>query len=201
LQVEHPVTELVTGVDIVKEQIRIARGRKLRYTQDDITLNGWAIECRVNAEDPFNNFMPSVGRVTRLSRPTGPGIRLDGSVYEGCDITPYYDSLLSKVIAWGETRAEAILRMRRALEEYRLIGVKTNIPFFQALIDSHRFMAGQFDTNFVEQRFSMSENIPLELPHVAALIATLVAHQRGQRVMQIKRQDTPRSSWKWSRRR
>jgi acetyl/propionyl-CoA carboxylase alpha subunit len=118
LQVEHPVTEMVTGVDIVKEQIRIARGRRLRSEQSDIGLNGWAIECRVNAEDPYNNFLPSTGRITHSLIPTGPGVRVDTGVYPGFEISRYYDSLISKVICWGETRGEAILRMRRALEEY-----------------------------------------------------------------------------------
>jgi len=186
LQVEHPVTEMVTGVDIVKEQIRIARGRKLHYAQDDIHINGWAIECRINAEDPYNDFLPSIGRLTGITLPTGPGVRVDSGVYEGFEITPYYDSLISKLICWGETRGEALLRMRRALEEYRIMGVKTNIPFHQRLLDSPRFMGGQFDTTFVEQRFSMTEDGQEELaPEVAAIIATLVAHQRGQQAAQV----------------
>ena len=106
LQVEHPVTEMVTGIDIVKEQIRIARGRQLRYAQEDIHQNGWAIECRINAEDPYNNFMPSTGRITHTLLPTGPGVRVDTGVYPGFEITPYYDSLISKLIVWGETRAK-----------------------------------------------------------------------------------------------
>ncbi len=132
LQVEHPVTEMVTGVDIVKEQIRIARGRKLRYAQEDIRSNGWALECRINAEDAYNNFLPSTGVLTMITPPTGPGVRVDTGVYPGFEISPYYDSLISKLICWGETRGEAILRMRRALEEYRILGVKTNIPFHQS---------------------------------------------------------------------
>jgi acetyl/propionyl-CoA carboxylase alpha subunit len=197
LQVEHPVTEMVTGVDIVKEQIRIARGRKLRYTQDDVHLNGWAIECRINAEDPFNNFLPSAGRIHTLSRPAGPGVRVDSGVDEGSEITPYYDSLLAKIVVWGETRGEAIVRMRRALREYRVIGIKTNIPFHQAIMESHRFHGGQFDTTFVEQRFSIDENISEELPRVAAIAATLVAHQRGQQAAQIVRGPTrDASNWK-----
>ena len=146
LQVEHPITEMVTGVDIVKEQIRIARGRQMRYTQEGVHINGWAIECRVNAEDPYNDFLPSTGRIEHIILPTGPGVRVDTGVYPGFEISPYYDSLISKLIVWGETRAEAILRMRRALEEYKLVGVRTNIPFHQRLMDSTRFMGGQFDT-------------------------------------------------------
>jgi acetyl-CoA carboxylase biotin carboxylase subunit len=200
LQVEHPVTEMVTGVDIVKEQLRIARGRKLRYTQDDIRMNGWAIECRINAEDPYNDFLPSIGRLTGMTLPTGPGVRVDSGVYEGFEITPYYDSLISKLICWGETRGEALLRMRRALEEYRIMGVKTNIPFHQRLLDSPRFMGGQFDTTFVEERFSLSEDGQGDQcdPEVAAIIATLVAHQRGQQAAQVVARDSrDLSNWKF----
>ena len=201
LQVEHPVTELVTGIDIVKEQIRIARGRKLRYTQEDLTLKGWAIECRVNAEDPYNNFMPSTGVLNSVIPPSGPGVRVDTGVYAGFEISPYYDSLISKLICWGETRGEAILRMRRALEEYRILGVKTNIPFHQNIMDSHRFIAGSFDTRFVEERFSMNANdaeSKENLTMIAAVLATLVAHREGQQASQIVRRgkrDT--SNWKW----
>ena len=157
LQVEHPVTEMVTGIDIVKEQIRIARGRCLRHNQEDIHPNGWAIECRINAEDPYNNFIPSTGRITHTLLPTGPGVRVDTGVYIGFEVSPYYDSLISKLIVWGDTRGEAILRMRRALEEYKILGVHSNIPFHQRLMDSHRFMGGQYDTRFVEERFSIEE--------------------------------------------
>jgi acetyl/propionyl-CoA carboxylase alpha subunit len=200
LQVEHPVTEAVTGVDIVKEQIRIARGRSLGHTQEDISIKGWAIECRINAENPYQNFMPSTGRITHLLLPTGPGVRVDTGVYPGFEISPYYDSLISKLIVYGETRAEAILRMRRALEEYKIVGVRTNISFHQNLMDSHRFMAGRFDTRFVEERFSMetAEESKAKYPDIAAIIATLVAHQQTQRsahVIQRGKRDT--SNWKW----
>jgi acetyl-CoA carboxylase biotin carboxylase subunit len=200
LQVEHPVTEMVTGIDIVKEQIRIARGRALRYKQEDLHLNGWAIECRINAEDPYNNFLPSTGRITHSLLPTGPGVRVDTGIYPGFEISPYYDSLISKLIVWGETRAEAVLRMRRALEEYKIVGVRTNIPFHQSLMDSHRFMAGQFDTRFVEERFSIEaaeENKQLK-PEIAALIATLVAHRQAERAAHIiQRNERDTSNWKW----
>ncbi len=199
LQVEHPVTEMVTGVDIVKEQIRIARGRKLRYRQEDIRQTGWAIECRITAEDPFNNFMPSTGRIVTLAEPTGPGVRVDSGVYEGCEITPYYDSLIAKVITWGETRGEAILRMRRALEEFRIIGIQTIIPFHQAILNSTRFLAGHFDTKFVEERFALEEETLPELEEVAAIIATLVAHRRGQAATHVARRTAREiNSWKWA---
>jgi acetyl-CoA carboxylase biotin carboxylase subunit len=201
LQVEHPITELVTGIDIVKEQIRIARGRKLRYTQDSVKLNGWALECRVNAEDPYNNFLPSTGVLTSVIPPSGPGVRVDTGVYAGFEISPYYDSLISKLICWGETRGEVILRMRRALEEYRILGVKTNIPFHQTIMDSHRFIAGSFDTRFVEERFSMDDNDKddgEDLPMIAAVLATLVAHRESQQASQIvQRGERDTSNWKW----
>lgn len=200
LQVEHPVTEMVTGIDIVKEQIRIARGRPLSYSQEDVQIKGHAIECRINAEDPYDNFMPSTGKIAHMTIPSGPGVRVDTGVYPGFEITPYYDPMIAKLIVWGETRAQAILRMRRALEEFRIIGVRTNIPFHQTLMDSTRFLGGQYDTRFVEERFSMEE-MEAERENyekIAALLATLVAHQQTQHAAQIVRRgarDT--SNWKW----
>jgi acetyl/propionyl-CoA carboxylase alpha subunit len=200
LQVEHPVTEWVTGIDIVKEQIRISRGRPLRYNQEDIHPHGWAIESRINAEDPYNNFMPSTGRISGTVLPTGPGIRVDTGVYVGFEISPYYDSLISKLVVWGETRGEAILRMRRALEEYKIIGVHTNIPFHQHLMDSTRFMGGQYDTRFVEERFTMEqqEDAKNKRPEIAAIAATLVAHQKAQKATHVAPcPDRQASNWKW----
>ncbi len=200
LQVEHPITELVTGIDIVKEQLRVARDRKLRYTQEDIQFNGWALECRINAEDAYNNFLPSTGTLNSVIAPSGPGVRVDTGVYAGFEISPYYDALISKLICWGETRGEAILRMRRALEEYRILGVKTNIPFHQHIMDSHRFIAGSFDTRFVEERFSMDE-IEEEKEHlakIAAVMAALVTHRESQSASQIvRRNKRDTSNWKW----
>lgn len=197
VQVEHPVTELVTGVDIVQEQLRVARGRMLRYGQEDVKIHGWAIECRINAEDPYDEFLPSTGTISTVMLPAGPGVRVDTGVFPGYEVTPYYDSLISKLICYGETRGEAVLRMRRALEEYRIMGVKTNIPFHQHMMDSHRFLSGSFDTKFVEERFSMSDR---EAPDAlqAAILATLVAHRQGQQASQIVapgERDT--SNWKW----
>ena len=200
LQVEHPITEEVTGIDIVTEQLRIARGRQLSVTQDQVKLKGWAIECRINAEDPYNNFLPSTGLISYLSVPTGPGVRVDTGVYAGFQISPYYDSLISKLVVRGESRAQAILRMRRALEEYRIVGVKTNIPFHQRLVEQARFLAGNFDTRFIEERFSLekAEEGKEEHPEIAAIVATLVAHQQTERSAHIiarGKRDT--SNWKW----
>lgn len=200
LQVEHPITELVTGVDIVKEQIRIARGRQIRYRQEDMLMKGWAIECRINAEDPYNQFLPSTGQITHILQPTGPGVRIDTGVYPGFEISPFYDSMISKLIVWGETRAEAILRMRRSLEEYKIIGVRTNIPFHQSLMNSHRFMGGQYDTRFVEERFSidLSDSIQENHPEVAAIIVALVAHRQNRLATNIvQRNERDVSNWKF----
>ncbi|MFQ5943152.1 MAG: acetyl-CoA carboxylase biotin carboxylase subunit [Anaerolineales bacterium] len=200
LQVEHTITEMVTGIDVVREQIRIARGRKLRYAQEHIQLNGWALECRINAEDPYNNFLPSTGQITSVIPPSGPGVRVDTGVYAGFTITPYYDSLIAKLICWGETRGVALLRMRRALEEFRILGVRTNIPFHQNLLNSPRFMAGQYDTRFVEERFTLEEEMENDenLSMIAAVMATLVTHRETQEAAQIIRQsERDTSNWKW----
>lgn len=197
LQVEHPVTELVTGVDIVQEMLRIARGRKLRHTQEDVHMEGWAIECRVNAEDPYNNYMPSTGQISTLRSPTGPGVRIDTGVYEGAEISPYYDPMISKLICYGKNRAEAILRTRRALSEYHILGVQTNIPFHESMMETHRFLSGQFDTQFVENEWSMAEHArDNELE--AAILATLVAHEKSLRSSQMVAKGTrDTSNWKW----
>jgi acetyl-CoA carboxylase biotin carboxylase subunit len=206
LQVEHPVTEFVTGIDLVKEQIRIARGRRMGPL-DGVTFSGWAVECRINAEDPYNNFLPSVGQVTVHVAPTGPGIRLDSGIYAGYEVTPYYDSMLAKLIAWGETRGEALLRMRRALSEYKIMGLKTNLPFHQKLIDSTRFLAGRYDTQFVDGFMDMSADdggVAVERIEAAAILATLVEHEQRQRALQFTSSGGPNrdaSPWKWSARR
>ncbi len=201
LQVEHPVTELVTGVDLVKEQIRIARGRRMGLTESVIEPKGWAIECRVNAEDPYNNFLPSVGTISTLLVPTGPGVRVDSGVYTGYTITPYYDSMIAKLICWGDDRPEAMLRVRRALEEFTIMGVKHNIPFHQNLLNSFSFIAGKFDNKFVEERFSMTtyEQSPSdEELETAAIAATLFAHRSRQLAGQVvSRNERDVSNWKW----
>src|SRR5215217_5541842 len=151
LQVEHPVTELVTGLDLVREQIRVAAGLPLSFAQGDVRLTGHAVECRVYAEDPEQNFMPSPGRITRLRVPTGPGVRDDGGVYEGAEVSIYYDPMISKLATWGRTRAEAIERMRRALDEYMVGGIKTTLPFFREVMRDAEFVAGRLDTSFISR--------------------------------------------------
>jgi len=186
LQVEHPVTEMVTGVDIVKEQLAIASGRRMRYRQEDISPKGWAIECRITAEDPYNGFLPSAGSITMLQEPTGPGVRVESGIYEGTEITFHYDPMIAKLVVWGETRAEAILRMRRALKEYRIGGIHTSIPFHQKIMEHTEFIWGTFDTGFIERRLGgglIQRPASEESERVAAIAAALVAHERGRRAV------------------
>ncbi|MGL4649839.1 MAG: acetyl-CoA carboxylase biotin carboxylase subunit, partial [Caldilineaceae bacterium] len=182
LQVEHPITEMVSGVDIVKEQISIAAGRKLRYQQSDISPKGWAIECRITAEDPFNNFLPSAGVVTYLKEPTGPGVRVESALYRGAEISLFYDPMVAKLVVYGESRAEAILRMKRALAEYRIGGIKTSIPFHQHIMDSTEFIWGTFDTGFLSRRtLRKQEQAHEESERVAAVAAALIAHDEKRK--------------------
>jgi acetyl-CoA carboxylase biotin carboxylase subunit len=154
LQVEHPVTELVTGIDLVREQINVAAGARLSFTQDEIEWRGHAIECRVYAEDPENSFMPSPGRITHLRLPQGAGVRDDGGVYEGAEVSIYYDPLISKLSAWGRTREEAIDRLRRALDEYAVGGIRTTLPFFREVVRDAEFIEGKLDTGFIPRFFA-----------------------------------------------
>jgi acetyl-CoA carboxylase biotin carboxylase subunit len=151
IQVEHPVTEMVTGVDIIKEMISVAAGNPLSFTQDDIKINGWSIECRINAEDPDRNFIPSPGLITFYLPPGGLGVRVDSAAYQGYSIPPYYDSMIAKLIVWGETREAAISRMKRALSEFMIAGVSTTIPFHLKLLNHKTFVAGDFDIKFLEE--------------------------------------------------
>jgi acetyl-CoA carboxylase biotin carboxylase subunit len=152
IQVEHPVTELVTGVDLVKEQLRIAAGERLSIRQRNVNFEGHSIECRINAEDPVT-YLPSPGRITRLSIPGGPGVRVDSAISSNCFISPHYDNLLAKLIVHAETREKAIMRMKRALEEFQIEGIKTNIPLHLRIMDNHDFLEGKLDIDFLS-RFS-----------------------------------------------
>jgi len=156
IQVEHTITEAITGMDLIKEQIRIAAGEKLGYRQGDIQLSGHAIECRINAEDPENNFMPSPGTITEFHAPGGQGVRVDSHIYTGYQIPPFYDSLLAKLVTHGGTRDEAILRMKRALSEFTISGVKTTIPFHKRVMEDERFHQGEVYVDFLNS-FHMSE--------------------------------------------
>jgi acetyl/propionyl-CoA carboxylase alpha subunit len=173
LQVEHPVTEITTGVDLVKDAILVAAGEELPYDETELLTRGWAIECRIVAEDPFNNFLPSVGRIELAREPAGPGIRVESALYDGIEITPYYDSLLAKVTAWGRNREGARNRLRRALTEFRIVGVATNIPYLLEIIDLPDFIEGKIDTEFLDrQQVSAAE--PLHEQEAAAAIAALL---------------------------
>jgi acetyl-CoA carboxylase biotin carboxylase subunit len=185
LQVEHPVTELVTGLDLVELQLRVAAGEQLALRQEEIVLRGSAIECRVYAEDPYNNFFPSPGTVTRLERPFGPGIRLDGGVYLGWTIPIEYDPLVGKLAVWASTRDAAITRMIRALDEYLVDGIKTNIGFFRQIFDDELFRSGDIHTGFLDEFLQRKREGPAEKPDldrdaVAALVGAVYSMTRGE---------------------
>ncbi|GIO58921.1 acetyl-CoA carboxylase biotin carboxylase subunit [Paenibacillus cineris] len=151
IQVEHPVTEMVTNVDLIKEMISVAEGHPLSFTQEDVQINGWSIECRVNAEDPDRNFMPAPGKIQFYLPPGGPGVRVDSAAYPGYSIPPFYDSMIAKLIVWAPTRQEAIAKMKRALSEFVIEGVHTTIPFHQKLMEHPVFNRGDFDIKFLEE--------------------------------------------------
>jgi acetyl-CoA carboxylase biotin carboxylase subunit len=157
IQVEHPITEMITGVDLVIEQIRIAAGEKLTYQQKNITCNGHSIECRINAEDPDNNFMPSPGKISEYSPPSGTGIRVDSHLYKGYVIPPYYDSLIAKLIVYGKNRKGAIVKMQRALGEFVIKGIKTTIPFHLKVLRNTDFQKGEYSTKCVEEKSKKGE--------------------------------------------
>lgn len=151
LQVEHPVTEMVTGIDIVRQQLVIAAGGKLEFSQEEIGQNGWSIECRINAEDPENNFLPAPGKIQNLILPGGTGVRVDTHLYPGYEIPPFYDSLIAKLIVWGENRERAISRMKRALQEFTIDGLKTTIPFHLRVMAEEDFEKGKINTHFLKK--------------------------------------------------
>jgi acetyl-CoA carboxylase biotin carboxylase subunit len=200
LQVEHPVTELVTGIDLVKEQIRIANGEELGYGQEQIQLRGHAVECRIYAEDPDTNFMPAPGKVNCLREPSGPGIRVDSGIYEGWEVPIYYDPMIAKLVAYGSDRNEAISRLSRALDEYRVVGIKTTLPFFKEIIKDKAFLAGRLDTGFIE-RWSKSDSrseakrIPSQDELDVAAVAAALSYVNSQAPQQTQ-QTSNESKWK-----
>jgi acetyl-CoA carboxylase biotin carboxylase subunit len=208
LQVEHPVTELVTGIDLVREQIRVADGARLSVDQEDVDWRGHAIECRVYAEDPDHNFFPSPGRISYLRVPSGPGVRDDSGVDINSEVSIYYDPLISKIAAWGSNRNEAIDRLRRALDEYEVAGIKTTLPFFRKIVRDEEFISGRLDTGFIS-RFNArwesanedSDELPVE--HDMAVIAATLHYARDQRraTSQFAATSEIENRWKMSGRR
>jgi acetyl-CoA carboxylase biotin carboxylase subunit len=204
LQVEHPVTELVTGFDLVREQINVAAGSVLSFKQEDVRWHGAAIECRVYAEDPENRFFPSPGKITFLRAPSGPGIRDDSGVVAGDEVSIYYDPMISKLAVWGSTRAEAIDRMRRALDEYAVGGIKTTLPFFREVMRDEEFIAGHLDTGFISRFNERRQERPhpeggpqaSSLEQDIAIIAAALAYARAQRDGSSNHQVVEPSKWK-----
>lgn len=176
LQVEHPVTEMITGVDLVKEQLRIAMGERLRFKQEDIRFRGHALECRIYAEDSENNFLPSIGKITKLRSPQGFGVREDRGVDEGNEISVYYDPMISKLITWADTRDEAIQKMTQALKEYNLAGVQTNIQACSWIINHPKFLEGNFDTHFIQEYFTPDKlhNVDKQILEAIAVAAAYI---------------------------
>jgi acetyl-CoA carboxylase biotin carboxylase subunit len=199
LQVEHAVTERVVGIDLVKAQIGVAAGIRLPWAQRHIRETGHAIECRIYAEDPEMDFMPCPGRIEGLRLPEGLGVRNDCGVYEGADVSIYYDPMIAKLIVWGENREEAIIRMRRALREYQVRGIKTNIPFHQWVLRHPRFMSGDLDTGFVNEQlpYMVKEGL-LPNRHVALASAAISALYREQErsLRLVEKGTAERSEWR-----
>jgi acetyl-CoA carboxylase biotin carboxylase subunit len=197
IQVEHPVTEMITGVDLIAEQIRIAQGLGLRWHQDQLQVNGWAIEARINAEDPVQGFIPRPGKIEQIHLPQGPGIRVDTHIYPGYEIPSEYDSMIAKLIVWAPSRDEAIARLRRALQELEIKGVPTTAKFHQALLQDEDFQKGIFSTRFMENKSedllrSMTKT-PIENNHIPQLVAAFLA-QKSQVKVNLT-ENSQRKSW------
>jgi len=175
LQVEHPVTELVTSFDLVREQFQVAAGQPLSFTQEDVRWHGHAIECRVYAEDPANNFFPSPGTISYLQEPAGPGIRIDSGVGLHSEVSIHYDSMIAKLAVWGRTRGEAIERLRRALDEYEVAGITTTLPFFRKVVRDEEFIAGRLDTGFISRFNTRAEASAPEPPAVQSIDMAVAA--------------------------
>jgi acetyl-CoA carboxylase biotin carboxylase subunit len=195
LQVEHPITEMVTGIDLVKCQLEIASGEPLSIRQENVRRRGHAIECRIMAEDPFNDFLPSPGKIVYLHAPAGLGVRDDNGVYEGFEVPIEYDPLLSKLIAWGENREEAIRRMMRALAEYQVYGIKTTIPFFKRILQHPRFLAGNYNTHFIQELETSREPFSPE-EEIAAVIAAAIKSHLDTRALNAAGGRRRRDGWK-----
>jgi len=197
LQVEHPITEMVTGIDIVKSQIKIASGKKLEFSQKDVVARGSSLECRIYAEDPYHNFMPSPGKIRKLRSPTGAlGLRYDNGTYEGYEVPMDYDPLLSKVITWGNTRKEAIHRMHRALSEYQVYGIVTIIPFFKRILFHPDFYNGNYNTHFLERLEKEDEKLGMDEQNVALIAAGIKSYKDSLKYSFRSREKKSVSNWK-----
>ena len=194
LQVEHPVTELITGIDLVEQQIRVARGEGLAFTQDDLHIQGHAVELRVYAEDPFHQFLPSIGKILDYQRPRGEGVRLDDAYETGMDIPIFYDPMIAKLITYGRTRDEAINRMQKAIEDYKIEGIATTLPFGKFAMEHPAFRAGDFDTGFIDRYFTPEalETQRKTEGEIAAMVAARLYHTHKQ---QLKTPEVPESGW------
>ncbi|GAB1537243.1 acetyl-CoA carboxylase biotin carboxylase subunit [Geovibrio sp. ADMFC3] len=200
LQVEHPITEMITGVDIVTEMIRVAEGKTLTYKQEEIFRNGFAIECRIYAEDPSNNFAPSPGLITVYETPGGPNVRVESGAFAGYEVPLYYDPMIAKVCSFGKTREGAIIAMKRILTEYKVSGIKTSIPFHQRVLKNETFLAGNYDTSFIDTKFDMEDlqrkeqkdpSVALIAAAIKQLISEKISAQRS-----VTRRDVGESNWK-----
>ena len=201
LQVEHPVTENVTGIDLVKEQIRIAEGQKLSYQQNEVPQNGHSIECRIYAEDSDNNFMPSPGTITKMTEPSGIGVRIDGYVFEGFEVPVFYDPMMSKLITYGRNREEAINRMKRCLDEYYLTGVKTSLHFLKRIMETPDFVEGKYDTHFIEQNHdflfnTLDEDDNMKNTEDLIAIASLLEYESNLDHVSGNNQSPSHNPWK-----
>lgn len=201
LQVEHPVSELITGVDLVREQIRIAEGHPLSFAQEDLKIHGHAVEVRVYAEDPAENFMPDIGKLTLYQRPQGPGIRVDDGLEQGMDVPIYYDPMIAKLITHADTREAAMDRMIRAIDEYRIVGVKTTLPFCRFTMEHEAFRSGDFDTHFVQKHYEpqMLNRQDEDGAQVAALVAAFLQSSSGTGVVQSSEESVVSSAWRRNR--
>jgi propionyl-CoA carboxylase alpha chain len=194
LQVEHPVTEMITGIDLVEEQIKIARGEKLSFTQDDLSINGHSLELRIYAEDPSNNFLPSTGTLLKYKRPQGEGIRVDDGYEEGQAIPVYYDPMIAKLVTHGKDRTEAIQKMKDAIRDYKIDGVMTTLPFGRFVMEHDAFLSGKFDTQFVEKYFS-PEKLARNTPQQAELAAVIALKYWLDKQKEIKVAEPAPTNW------
>ena len=198
LQVEHPITEMVTGIDLVQAQLRIAGGEALAFTQDDIRQNGHAIECRIYAEDPANNWAPSPGKIRGYREPGGPWVRVDAGVYAGAEVSLFYDPMVAKLVVWGVDRDEAIRRTQRALLEYRIRGIATNVAFFRQLLGDEDFVSGDYNTGFLTPERMDGWPSDYEPSEVAAIAAAIAAFEKDTAMKRPESSGQPQSPWRWS---